>query len=85
MNFFPAVKFYNFDHQIGIDLKCWIQILIETNADPQHWSEVPGVLSIEMDLAESYLIRKIFIKGTQDWEFFWLRFWNLRYFFVRYA
>ncbi len=21
-------------------------------------------------------------KGTQDWEFFWLRFWNLRYFFV---
>ncbi len=25
------------------------------------------------------------IKGTQDWEFFWLRFWNLRYFFVSYA
>ncbi len=24
-------------------------------------------------------------KGTQDWEFFWLRFWNLRYFFVSYA
>ncbi len=23
-------------------------------------------------------------KGTQDWEFFWLRFWNLRYFFVSY-
>ncbi len=22
------------------------------------------------------------LKGTQDWEFFWLRFWNLRYFFV---
>ncbi len=21
-------------------------------------------------------------KGTQDWEFFWLRFWNLHYFFV---
>jgi hypothetical protein len=21
------------------------------------------------------------VKGTQDWEFFWLRFWNLRYFF----
>ncbi len=26
-----------------------------------------------------------FLKGTQDWEFFWLRFWNLRYFFVSYA
>ncbi len=24
-------------------------------------------------------------KGTQDWEFFWLRFWNLRYFFVSYG
>ncbi len=22
------------------------------------------------------------LKGTQDWEFLWLRFWNLRYFFV---
>ncbi len=25
------------------------------------------------------------IKGTQDWEFFLFRFWNLRYFFVSYA
>ncbi len=25
------------------------------------------------------------LKGTQDWEIFWLRFWNLRYFFVRYV
>ncbi len=24
-------------------------------------------------------------KGTQDWEFFGLRFWNLRYFFVSYV
>ena len=24
-------------------------------------------------------------KGTQDWEFFWLRFWNLPYFFVSYV
>ncbi len=24
-------------------------------------------------------------KGTQEWEFFWLRFWNLRYFFVSYV
>ncbi len=22
------------------------------------------------------------LKGTQDWDFFWLRFWNLYYFFV---
>ncbi len=26
-----------------------------------------------------------YIKGTQDWEFFWLRFWNLRYFFDSYV
>ncbi len=25
------------------------------------------------------------LKGTQDWEFFWLRFWNLHYFFVSYV
>jgi hypothetical protein len=25
------------------------------------------------------------LKGTQDWEFFWLRFWNLYYFFVSYV
>jgi hypothetical protein len=25
------------------------------------------------------------LKGTQDWSFFWLRFWNLRYFFVSYV
>jgi hypothetical protein len=25
------------------------------------------------------------VKGTQDWEFFWLRFWNLHYFFVSYV
>ncbi len=24
-------------------------------------------------------------KGTQDWEFFWLRYWNLRFFFVSYV
>ncbi len=24
-------------------------------------------------------------KGTQDWEFCWRRFWNLRYFFVSYV
>jgi hypothetical protein len=30
--------------------------------------------------------RAVFIfEGTQDWEFFWLRFWNLRYFFVSYV
>ncbi len=27
----------------------------------------------------------LMVKGTQDWEFFWLRFWNLRYFFVSYV
>ncbi len=25
------------------------------------------------------------LKGTQDWDFFWLRFWNLCYFFISYV
>ncbi len=25
------------------------------------------------------------LKGTQDWDFFWLRFWNLYYFFISYV
>jgi hypothetical protein len=25
------------------------------------------------------------IKGTQDWDLFWLRFWNLYYFFISYV
>ncbi len=25
------------------------------------------------------------LKGTQDWKFVWLRFWNLRFFFVSYV
>ncbi len=28
------------------------------------------------------IVTYMHIKGTQDWEFFWLRFWNLCYFFV---
>ncbi len=28
---------------------------------------------------------QLLVKGTQDWEFFWLRFWNLRYFFDSYV
>ncbi len=30
-------------------------------------------------------IRFSLLKSKQDWEFFWLRFWNLRYFFVSYV
>jgi hypothetical protein len=26
-----------------------------------------------------------YLKGTQDWDFFWLRFWNLYYFFIIYV
>ncbi len=25
------------------------------------------------------------LKGTQDWDFFWLHFWNLYYFFISYV
>ncbi len=30
-------------------------------------------------------LKSLCFKGTQDWEFFWLRFWNLRYFFDSYV
>jgi hypothetical protein len=30
-------------------------------------------------------VKSHYLKGTQDWEFFWLRFWNLPYFFVSYV
>ncbi len=30
-------------------------------------------------------IPRLSLKGTQEWEFFWLQFWNLRYFFVSYV
>ncbi len=33
---------------------------------------------------QTWRAKKLDLKGTQDWEFFWLRFWNLRYFFVSY-
>ncbi len=28
---------------------------------------------------------RLSLKGTQDWEFFWLRFWNLYHFFISYV
>ncbi len=33
----------------------------------------------------SIILGLIPIKGTQNWDFFWLRFWNLYYFFVSYV
>ncbi len=33
---------------------------------------------------EIYIFCLLF-KGTQDWDFFWLRFWNLYYFFISYV
>ncbi len=29
--------------------------------------------------------KETWVKGTQDWDFFWLRFWNLYYFFINYV
>ncbi len=33
----------------------------------------------------SSCVSPVKLKGTQDWDFFWLRFWNLYYFFVSYV
>ena len=39
------------------------------------------------DMDGDYSWRKVYrsFKGTQDWDFFWLRFWNLYYFFISYV
>ncbi len=37
----------------------------------------------EQGFLPSFII--FILKGTQDWKFFWLRFWNLYYFFVSYV
>jgi hypothetical protein len=43
-NFFnySSCKFFIiFGHQNPENLKCWIRIRIETNADPKHWFYIP--------------------------------------------
>jgi hypothetical protein len=32
-----------------------------------------------------YILSYLHLKGTQDWDFFCLRFWNLIYFFISYV
>jgi hypothetical protein len=57
---------------------------------PGHYSIYPAALSHKFRRG-NYLPCKLYcfvlacIKGTQDWEFFWLRFWNLPNFFVSYV
>ncbi len=41
-------------------------------------------IQVNMSVRVSYFHQE-FLKGTQDWEFVWLRLWNLRYFFVSYV
>jgi hypothetical protein len=50
-------------------------------------ADCPRVAHIEPALSTDDLpqVGAATFKGTQDWEFFWLRFWNLRYFFVSYV
>ncbi len=42
------------------------------------------MLTIDEKSAKNWKSRHLAksFKGTQDWDFFWLRFWNLYYFFV---
>ncbi len=50
---------------------------------PMHWCTEFYIRYFQ--IANNCTRRRRIFKGTQDWEFFWLRFWNLRYFFVSYA
>ncbi len=46
-----------------------------------HWDRSLGYILITAGIP----LCKVCLKGTQDWEFFLLRFWNLHYFFVSYV
>ncbi len=58
------------------------------NSCALHYQHMPGYCSLRpvgLKLAPPPPPSKLItFKGTQDWEFFWLRFWNLPYFFVSY-
>ncbi len=51
----PAVNFFTiFGHQNPENLKCWIRIRIETNADPKHWFYIP-ILFVKFTMYGSVL------------------------------
>jgi hypothetical protein len=51
----------------------------------KRWQDDSGNLLLHSSALFSLIVRsRGLVKGTQDWEFFWLQFRNLRYFFVSY-
>ncbi len=48
-------------------------------------ARVQGGEGVEMEFIMWLQFLTLHFKGTQEWEFFWLRFWILSYFIVSYA
>ncbi len=76
-NFFSCTIFSNFWSskpwiwiRIRIDKKCWIRILCETNADPQHWYRCPVVWILTVVFNMTYLWR-----WRTAWRI-WRRWWR---------
>ncbi len=78
-------------------LPCWLSIRgiltslqkCETHSSLQ-WINADWVAPQTESTQKVFLLTHIFqtpsnLKGTQDWDFFWLRFWNLYYFFISYV
>jgi hypothetical protein len=56
--------------------------MIHQRPQPPHYRQ-PSLLC--MAALPSPIWKRIMVKGTQDWDISWLRFWNLYYFFVSYV
>ncbi len=72
---------------LGINLYFWISprffVKIWKMA-PREYSGVRGKPIHEKNLKSKISCQTPF-KGRQDWDFFWLRFWNLYYFFISFV
>ncbi len=51
----------------------------------QCWHTIHSLMLICGEFSFRWPLLQMLFKGTQDWDFFWLRFWNLYYFFISYV
>jgi hypothetical protein len=75
---------------VGTLIAWWIQPTVQYKGRwPQTDTQLPHIhLAWNFSNTEfflDHLYEYNFLKGTQDWDFFWLRFWNLYYFFISYV
>ncbi len=67
------IYIWSMTYLISPGISIWIASTCPASAEPYNWAINPP------------LKKTFFLKGTQEWKFFWLRFWILYYFIVSYA